>query len=141
MASKLAELTKNGDKKALEIEILKHLGKNKVLVITGARRVGKTFLVERITANYTKPFIYLNGDLPRTTELLSSKDIGVYERLIGNSDLLFIDEAQVVPEIGKALKIIIDHFKHLTIIATGSSSFDLSNKVGEPLTGRQLQFH
>ncbi len=128
-------------KRYLQAEILKHLGKNKVLVITGARRVGKTFLVEHITANYNKPFVYLNGDLPQTTELLSSKNIGVYERLVGKSDLLFIDEAQVVPEIGKALKIIIDHFKNLTIIATGSSSFDLSNKVGEPLTGRQLQFH
>lgn len=127
--------------RAVRAEIIKNIGKNKVLVLTGARRVGKTWLLGSLIRSYNKPIVQLVGEIPATIELLSSKDVGVYERLIGNAKLLIIDEAQVVPEIGKALKIMIDHFKDITILATGSSSFDLSNKVGEPLTGRQLQFH
>ncbi|MBX2965059.1 MAG: ATP-binding protein [Cyclobacteriaceae bacterium] len=127
--------------RAILPQIREYIGLNKVLVITGARRVGKTHLLGELVDNYEGNLVHLNGDLPETAQLLGAKNVSSYKRLIGNAKLLVIDEAQVIPDIGKILKIIIDHFKQLTIIATGSSSFDLVNKTGEPLTGRQVQFH
>lgn len=117
------------------------LGKNKVLVLVGARRVGKTFLLNELESGYSGKVLRLNGDLPETHQLLNSHKIQTYTRILNGAKLLLIDEAQVIPNIGKILKIMIDHFKDLTIIATGSSSFDLSNRLGEPLTGRQITYH
>ncbi len=127
--------------RVLANSVLKEIGKNKVIVLVGARRVGKTFLLDEIESGYSGKALRLNGDLPETHKLLGSLNIQTYKRILADSNLLIIDEAQVVPEIGRILKIIIDHFKQLTIIATGSSAFDLSNKIGEPLTGRQLTYH
>lgn len=117
-----------------------NIGKNKVIVLLGARRVGKTYLLDEIENSYSGKILRLNGDLPETHQLLSSLNIQTYQRILNGANLLMIDEAQVIPDIGKILKVLIDHFKELTILATGSSSFDLSNKLGEPLTGRQLTF-
>lgn len=121
--------------------LLKQVGKNKVIVLTGPRRVGKTFLLDQLEATLKTPAVRMNGDLPETHQILSSKNIQSYKRLLGTSRLLIIDEAQMIDGIGQILKIIIDHFKDLTILATGSSSFDLTNQIGEPLTGRQLHYH
>jgi uncharacterized protein len=117
------------------------LGKNKVLVLVGARRVGKTFLLNELELGYAGKVLRLNGDLPETHQLLNSQNVQTYSRILNGANLLLIDEAQVIPGIGKILKIMIDHFKDLTILATGSSSFDLSNRLGEPLTGRQITYH
>ena len=127
-------------KRAIYDKIEATIGKNKVVIITGARRVGKTHLLENLMQHFNGKCVYLNGDLPETKSIISEKNLNTYERLIGKSRLLLIDEAQLIPDIGRSLKIIIDNFKELTVIATGSSSFDLVNKTGEPLTGRQLHF-
>lgn len=127
--------------RAIESQIEKIIGKNKVILILGTRRVGKTFLIKSIQKKYTGPIIVLNGEDFGIQELLRNRTIANYQRIIGNAKLLIIDEAQEIAEVGKILKLMIDSFDDLTIIATGSSSFDLLNSAGEPLTGRQIQFN
>ncbi len=85
--------------------------------------------------------LFLNGEDLDTTPLLSDRRVASYRRWITGIDLLIIDEAQVVPEIGKSLKLLVDSFPSLTIIASGSSAFALSNRTGEPLVGRQILYN
>jgi uncharacterized protein len=113
---------------------------NKVIVVTGARRVGKTYLLRKIRKKFTGQALELNGDDLDTLDLLNERRTAAYQRWLGSTELLIIDEAQAVPEIGKALKLMIDAFPHLTILVTGSSAFELSNRMGEPLVGRQINF-
>ncbi|MEJ7821687.1 MAG: ATP-binding protein [Chitinophagaceae bacterium] len=128
-------------KRAIEGQLEDLLSKNKVLLVLGTRRVGKTFLINAIHKNYNNPVVILNGEDFDVQELLKKRTAANYKRIIGSAKLLVLDEAQVIPEIGKILKFMIDSIPGLTILATGSSSFDLLNKAGEPLTGRQIQFN
>lgn len=125
----------------LEALVTRQLGKNKVLLIMGSRRVGKTILVETIKNNYKGQLLVLNAEDFDVQEILKNRSVANYKRIIGNATLLIIDEAQALPEAGAILKLMIDNIPELTIIATGSSSFDLANKTGDPLTGRSLQFY
>ena len=125
----------------LKSTILNKIGKNKVILLFGTRRVGKTWLIEQITAEANIAYLFLNGEDQDIQSLLATRTAANYKRILGNSKLLVIDEAQVIPEIGKILKLLIDSFKDLTIIASGSSAFDLSNQTGEPLTGRSITYH
>jgi predicted AAA+ superfamily ATPase len=125
----------------LEAKLEGNIGKNKVLLVMGTRRVGKTFLLKAIEKKLDRQIIKLNGEDLDAQETLQNLREANYRRIIGNANLVFIDEAQAIPEIGKVLKLMIDSFSELTIIATGSSSFDLLNKAGEPLTGRKISFH
>jgi len=109
---------------------------NKVNLIFGTRRVGKTFLLQQIKANTAYKTLVLEGEDADTQRLLAIRSIANYRRLLDRIDLLIIDEAQAIPEIGKVLKLIVDHTDGLRIIVTGSSAFDLANLSGEPLTGR-----
>ena len=129
-----------GIDRLLQKDIEKRIGTNKVLLLYGTRRVGKTKLLEAIRAHYKKPCLVLNGEDLDVQALLARRTAANYKRLLGTHELLMIDEAQAVPDIGKHLKFMIDTFPKLTIIATGSSSFDLMNKSGEPLTGRSYQY-
>jgi predicted AAA+ superfamily ATPase len=103
---------------------------NKVLVIYGPRRVGKTTLLQNYLKQTTYKYKLDSGDNIRTQQILSSQDFG-YE-------LLAIDEAQNIPNVGMGLKIIVDQVPGIRVIVTGSSSFELAGQVGEPLTGRKL---
>ncbi|HVU58614.1 MAG TPA: ATP-binding protein [Puia sp.] len=125
----------------LEAKLEANIGKNKVLLVMGTRRVGKTFLLKAIEKKLDRQIIKLNGEDLDVQETFQNLREANYRRIIGDADLVFIDEAQAIPEIGKVLKLMIDSFSELTIIATGSSSFDLLNKAGEPLTGRKISFH
>lgn len=116
------------------------LRSNKVIVITGTRRVGKTVLLRQIEEQTTLQTLWLNGEDFDVQALLAQRSVAAYGRLLGNTELLLIDEAQAVPEIGRVLKLMIDSFPNLTIIASGSSAFDLTNQTGEPLTGRRMHF-
>lgn len=109
---------------------------NKVLVLMGARRVGKTELLKKRLAETKEPYILLNGEDATTVSVLSKRTVENYKRLLGDKKLLVIDEAQSVPKIGKILKLMVDEIEGIKIIATGSSVFDLENVLGEPLTGR-----
>jgi uncharacterized protein len=126
--------------RALYQQVVDHLKPNKVNIITGTRRVGKTFLVQKIIADTPYKVFMLEGEDIDTQNLLSQQSIANYQRLFSDYELLVIDEAQAIPEIGKKLKLIVDHVKGLRIIATGSSAFDLAQQSGEPLTGRAY-FH
>ncbi|MBP9116381.1 MAG: ATP-binding protein [Acidimicrobiia bacterium] len=110
----------------------------RVLVIYGPRRAGKTTLVESYLAQTNhKNVLSTTGDDIDFRKIIQSESITKIKSALSNLDLLVIDEAQRIRNIGLGLKICVDHIPNLRIIATGSSSFDLANKIGEPLTGRQ----
>ncbi len=127
-------------KRELETQILDHLIPNKVLVIVGARRVGKTILLKSLLQRVNEPYLFLNGESITTLEQLQRRSIENYKMLLQNNKILIIDEAQKIPEIGLILKLMIDEIEGLKIIVTGSSAFDIHNKLGEPLTGRKFDF-
>lgn len=108
----------------------------KVFVLYGPRRVGKTEVIKKLIGGFDGRIYSGTGDNQEVRDLLSSQKLRQLQTALGNYQLLFIDEAQRIPEVGFSLKLLIDHFPKMIIIATGSSSFDLSNKIGEPLTGR-----
>ena len=128
--------------RAIRQTFLKKLQPNKVLVLLGARRVGKTLFLRNLADNYfNEPFLFLNGEDISTSAVLKERTIANYQRLLGDKKLLIIDEAQKVPDIGLVLKLMVDNIEGIKIIATGSSVFDMTNKLGEPLTGRKYTFH
>lgn len=111
---------------------------NKVLILLGARRVGKTELIKNYLKTIPKQeYLHLNGEDIDDANLLKERSVNNYSRLLANIKLLVIDEAQNIPDIGLILKLIVDSIDGIKIIATGSSVFDLSNKLGEPLVGRK----
>lgn len=122
----------------LEEKILENLDKRKILIIYGARQTGKTTLVKLILKRFENS-LYLNGDLIDDQDKMKEVSRAMVEQF-KNYDLLVIDEAQRIENIGLKLKVIFDGLPKLKIIATGSSAFELSNKVNEPLTGRYFSF-
>ena len=120
--------------------ILKKLQPNKVVILYGARRVGKTMLVNEILAKVNEPILRLIGDDINVHDKLSIRSIENYKQILGTYKLLYIDEAQKIPEIGLKLKLMIDEIEGLRIIISGSSSFDIHKNAGEPLTGRKYTF-
>ena len=120
--------------------ILNKLQPNKVVILYGAGRVGKTMLVKEILANVNEPILRLNGDDINVHDKLSIRSIENYKQILGTYKLLYIDEAQKIPEIGLKLKLMIDEIEGLRIIISGSSSFDIHKNAGEPLTGRKYTF-
>ncbi|HTG55796.1 MAG TPA: ATP-binding protein [Niabella sp.] len=112
----------------------------KVLVLSGARQVGKTTLVEQLLPQLAKPLVSFNGDEADVRELFYNPTSAKLKKMIGSAKTLVIDEAQRVENIGIVLKLIHDNIKDVKVIATGSSSFDLANKINEPLTGRKWEF-
>ena len=121
-------------------DIEKKIGKQKVIMLYGTRRTGKTTIIEDIAERHGKDALLLQGEDMQVAELLSQRTIANYKQLTKGKKLIIIDEAQAVPEIGQVLKLMIDNVKGITIIATGSSSLDLVNKTGEPLVGRNLMY-
>ncbi|MBI2314826.1 ATP-binding protein [Candidatus Daviesbacteria bacterium] len=110
---------------------------NKGLVIYGPRQVGKTTLVNDLLSEFKLKTLILNGDQRGAWwELLTSRELSKLSLLVSGYEVIFIDEAQRIPEIGLSLKILLDNFPKLKVIVTGSSSLDLASKISEPLTGR-----
>lgn len=113
----------------------------KVLLLNGARQVGKTTMLKGFLKKTNLKYKLSSGDNIRIQDLLGSMD---FDRILAYAEgyqLIAIDEAQNIPKIGRALKILIDERPNLSIIATGSASFELSRQVGEPLTGRKRSCH
>jgi predicted AAA+ superfamily ATPase len=108
----------------------------KIVVLLGARQTGKTTLSNQILLDMPGKILKINGDEIKYTELLSSRDFSKMKLLLDGYDVLFIDEAQRIPDIGINLKIIYDNMPEMKMLITGSSSFELANQVKEPLTGR-----
>ena len=110
----------------------------KVVIIYGARRTGKTTLVKKFLQEVKEPKIYLDGEDIFVQENLSSQSIVKLRDFIGKAKVVVIDEAHKIPNIGLNLKLIVDNIKDVKVVATGSASFDLVQKMGEPLTGRKF---
>lgn len=129
-------------KRALWKEFENKLRPNKVVILFGARRVGKTKFIDHFLAeNPHLKYLKLNGEDINDAALLAERSVANYSRLLRGTDLLVIDEAQHIPEIGLILKVIVDNIEGIRIVATGSSVFDLSNRLGEPLVGRKHTLH
>ncbi len=121
-------------------QIYENIGKKPILVLYGARQVGKTTLIKSIMAKFSKP-LYLQGDDPKEALLLEHRSAKELSELVSGYELVVIDEAQRVKDIGTTLKLIADNVADAKVIATGSSSFELANKLNEPLTGRNRKFY
>lgn len=128
-------------KRAILPQIQDSLQAGKVTVLYGPRQVGKTTLVRELINTLPLRGKFVNADELIYREVLSSQSSQKLGELLGDAELLVIDEAQRVPEIGLNLKILVDTFPHAKIIATGSASFELASKISEPLTGRKLTFN
>jgi len=115
----------------------------KIILVLGARQVGKTTLAKDIGKKLEaegKKVLYLNCDLAEDNGAVNTNSKAILERLLSEIDVLLIDEAQRLDNPGLTLKIIYDNFPDVRVLATGSSSFDLKNKLSDPLTGRYLDF-
>ena len=125
----------------IEKNIVENLFKGKVIIIYGARQVGKTTLVKKIADDYKSQSGYFNCDLISVQDALSILEANRIKNFLGDHNIIILDEAQRIKNIGLILKILIDTYPELQIIATGSSSFDLANEINEPLTGRKIVFN
>lgn len=115
--------------------------KGKAIILIGARQVGKSTLFSEISKSIDGGVLSLNCDDPETRALLADANLSEIRLLIGNNKTVIVDEAQRVTGIGLTLKIIVDHFKEVQLLVTGSSSFELHNQLEETLTGRKYEYH
>ena len=127
--------------RTIQKSIEKSLFKGKIVIIYGARQVGKTTLAKLIQDKYRENSIYLSCDEPDIREALTGKTSTEIKAFLGEKKLVILDEAQRIKNIGLTLKLIADNFPEMQVIATGSSSFELSNEIAEPLTGRKYEYH
>ncbi|MCX7881535.1 MAG: ATP-binding protein [Patescibacteria group bacterium] len=114
---------------------------NKGIIIYGARQVGKTTLIKEIVKELNLKTLVINGDQSINIDIISSRDLNKLKSLVDGYQLLVVDEAQRIPEIGINLKIILDNIPNLKVLVTGSSSLDLASKTSEPLTGRVFRYN
>ena len=122
----------------LEEVIKKRMGGGKAVVLIGARQTGKTTLLKALLKS--TPHLFFNGDDPKDRSLLENANTEELKLLLGNSKIVFIDEAQRIANIGLTLKIITDQFKEVQLLVSGSSAFELSNHTNESLAGRKWEY-
>ncbi len=123
----------------LQKEIEQNLKPGFVIVLVGARRTGKTFLMNSVKAKLSdKKVLHVQGDDMDISEILSSQKIEILKRFVKGYQYLFIDEAQDIPNIGKSLKLIVDMIPDISVFITGSSAFNLQSETGAPLVGRSF---
>jgi len=125
--------------RTIEPAIRSALSSGKAVILLGARQVGKTTLADLLFGSQPDT-LWLNGDEPDVRAMFENINSAKLKAIIGNAKIVVIDEAQRIPDIGIKLKLIIDQIKSVQLVATGSSSFDLTNLVNEPLTGRKHEF-
>ena len=125
----------------IQAVIESQLFKGKAVVVIGARQVGKSTLLRAIASAQSSTYLMLNCDEPEVKELLQSINTTELRQLIGSNKIVFIDEAQRVPNIGMTLKLIVDNFPDVQLLVSGSSSLELHNKLSEPLTGRKYEYN
>ncbi|MFV0268105.1 MAG: ATP-binding protein, partial [Draconibacterium sp.] len=125
--------------RTLEQNIINDLKLKKAIILLGARQVGKTTLLKNILKNDQNTLI-INGDEPDSNEQLVNLTSSRLKALLGNAQTLFIDEAQLIPDIGVILKRITDYIPNVQLFVSGSSSIELANTINEPLTGRKLEY-
>ena len=121
--------------------VLDQCFKGKAIVLLGARQVGKTTLLKSVIKEQLAEVLYLNCDEPQTVSTLSNRNLRELQLLVGENKFIVIDEAQKVDNIGLTLKLIVDNISGVQVIATGSSAFELRNRLNEPLTGRKFEYY
>lgn len=126
--------------RTIEPEIAKRFFSKKAIIVTGPRQAGKTTLVLKLIEPYKEETLIVNGDDPVTEQLFGRPNTEQLRQIIGKNKILFIDEAQRIPNIGLTSKLIVDNFKEIQLILSGSSTFELMNQTQEPLTGRKWTF-
>jgi len=127
--------------RTLEGIINQKLFKGKAIIITGPRQSGKTTLLRKLRDNIDIPVKWFNGDEADARILLSNTTSTQLKSLISNHKLVVIDEAQRIENIGLTIKLLTDNYPDIQVIASGSSSFELANRINEPLTGRKWEYH
>jgi len=123
-----------------EKQIKNYIRPNKVVVLLGPRRVGKTVLINKILSESEEPYLLLNGEDVESRDLFERRSVASLTNILQGKNFLVIDEAQKIPDIGNALKLMVDEIEGLKVLITGSSAFDVENYTGEPLTGRKMTF-
>ena len=113
----------------------------KAILVSGARQVGKTTLLKAMLEKQPGNILHLDGDDVTVQNLMNRPNTQQLKQIIGNNNIILMDEAQRIPEIGLTSKIIVDQFEDVQLILSGSSSFELFNEVNEPLTGRKWSFY
>ena len=123
--------------RAIFNEVKAQIKPGRVLLLLGARRVGKSHLLRQVISELNpSELLLLNGEDQTTIDRMAVRSVENFEVLLGNAKFLFIDEAQNIPDIGTKLKLLVDEIPTVHVIVTGSSMFELTNKLGEPLVGR-----
>jgi len=125
----------------IEKLICEHLFLKKAILLFGARQVGKTTLLENLNCLKGLKVLFLTGDETDVREILTNATSTRLQSYFGDNSVVVIDEAQQIPNIGTTIKLITDKLKEIQVIATGSSAFELANRLNEPLTGRKFEFH
>ena len=121
--------------------IQEKLADEKAVILLGPRQSGKSTLLRQLSTQFKEPVIWMNGDDADVRLQLNSPNATIIRNLIGNASTWVIDEAQRIENIGLCLKIAVDNIKSVKVIATGSSAFELANRINEPMTGRKWEFH
>ena len=120
-------------------DVKQTLSKGKAVVLLGPRQVGKSTVLNMLFGNQ-EGVLWFTGDNPADREALTGSSLSRLKLVVGNARYIIIDEAQKIPEIGNTMKLITDHIPTIKLIATGSSSFQLSSSVGDSLAGRKREF-
>jgi uncharacterized protein len=121
--------------------IKKELFAGRAILLLGARQVGKTTLLQQLVAEDDKQSVlWLNADEIPVKNALKEMSVAKLQQIIGSNTIVVIDEAQLIPDIGRCIKLIVDNIKTVQVLATGSSAFELKNKLNEPLTGRKWEY-
>lgn len=115
--------------------------KGKIILLLGARQVGKSTLIRMLPSCASNPTLWLDGENSDVHQLLKDANIERLKQLVGQHKVLVIDEAQKIENIGSILKLFADYCKDIQVIASGSSAFELRNSLNEPLTGRKFEFN
>ncbi len=128
-------------KRIIEDEIKNKLFKGKAILLIGPRQSGKTTLLRKIQAEHSELSAYFNCDETAVRSLFSSQNLAILTSVIGDRRIILLDEAQRIENAGLSIKIIVDNIPGVQVIASGSSAFELSDKMNEPLTGRKWEYH
>lgn len=120
--------------------IINHFFRGKIITIMGPRQSGKTTFTRQLIKDFRDEMVWLNADESDVRVLFNNQTVALLKQIVGKNRVIVIDEAQRISNIGLVLKLFADNFENIQVIATGSSSFDLSNKVNEPLTGRKFEY-
>jgi predicted AAA+ superfamily ATPase len=124
--------------RTIEKTLKQRMGSGKAITISGPRQVGKTTLIKNLLQS--KSYLFLDGDNAAVRNQLNNPTTEMLRSIISQHEIVFIDEAQRIENIGLVMKQITDQFKHVQLIASGSSAFDLNSKINEPLTGRKWEY-